>query len=58
MYLPLSYTFQSTLHNFSTIIEGNKGVIRTWIGEAIFKWGDSFTSFDKLQIFEPFLHVH
>jgi len=28
MYLSLSYTFQSTLYNFSTIIECNEGVIR------------------------------
>jgi hypothetical protein len=28
MYFPLSYTFQSTLHNYSTINECNEGVIR------------------------------
>jgi len=28
MYLPLSYTFQSTLHNYYTIIKCNKGLIR------------------------------
>jgi hypothetical protein len=25
--------------------------------EAIFKWGDSFTPFDKLQIFELFFYI-
>jgi len=28
MYLPLSYTFQSTLRNYYTIIECNEGLMR------------------------------